>query len=163
MPDGGGFMTDEKAPGGWVCKVDPDGKNWELVSMGFRNAYDIAFNREGELFTYDSDMEWDYSLPWYRPTRVCHVVSGADFGYRNGSGKLPTYYLDSLPPVVDIGPGSPTGVDVRLRREVPGEVSGRPLHLRLELRQALRPPPEAGRGDLFEPTSRSSSPARPCR
>ncbi|MCA1684707.1 MAG: DUF1080 domain-containing protein, partial [Planctomycetia bacterium] len=110
MVDGSGFMRDEKAPGGWVCKVDPDGKNWELVSMGFRNAYDIALNRSGDLFTYDSDMEWDFNTPWYRPTRVCHVVSGADFGYRNGAGKWPTYYLDSLPPVIDIGPGSPTGV-----------------------------------------------------
>jgi len=110
MPDGAGFMRDEKAPGGWVCKVDPDGKRWELVSEGYRNPYDMAFNRAGELFTYDSDMEWDMSLPWYRPTRVNHVVSGAEFGYRNGSGKWPTYYLDSLPPVVDIGPGSPTGV-----------------------------------------------------
>jgi putative heme-binding domain-containing protein len=110
MPDGAGFMRDEKAPGGWVCKVDPEGKSWELVSSGYRNAYDIAFNRDGELFTYDSDMEWDMSLPWYRPTRVCHVTSGSEFGYRNGSGKWPTYYPDSLPPVVDIGPGSPTGV-----------------------------------------------------
>ena len=50
------------------------------------------------------------NTPWYRPTRVCHVVSGSDFGYRNGSGKWPTYYPDSLPPVVNIGPGSPTGV-----------------------------------------------------
>ncbi len=110
MVDGSGFMTKEKAPGGWVCKVDPDGKDWQLVSMGYRNAYDIAFNRAGELFTYDSDMEWDFSTPWYRPTRVCHVVSGSEFGYRNGAGKWPTYYFDSLPPVVDIGPGSPTGV-----------------------------------------------------
>ncbi|MFO0950324.1 MAG: family 16 glycoside hydrolase [Isosphaeraceae bacterium] len=110
MPDGAGFMTTEKAPGGWVCKVDPDGKNWELVSMGYRNPFDIAFNRAGELFTYDSDMEWDMNLPWYRPTRVCQVVSGSDFGYRNGSGKWPAYYLDSLPPVVDVGPGSPTGI-----------------------------------------------------
>jgi putative heme-binding domain-containing protein len=110
MPDGAGFMTDEKAPGGWVCKVDPDGKNFELVSSGYRNPYDIAFNRDGELFTYDSDMEWDMSLPWYRPTRVCHVTSGSEFGYRNGSGKWPPYHFDSLPPVVDIGPGSPTGI-----------------------------------------------------
>ncbi|MFO0908578.1 MAG: family 16 glycoside hydrolase [Isosphaeraceae bacterium] len=110
MPDGAGFMTTEKAPGGWICRVDPDGKTWELVSMGYRNPYDIAFNRAGELFTYDSDMEWDMNLPWYRPTRVCQAVSGSDFGYRNGSGKWPTYYFDSLPPVTDIGPGSPTGI-----------------------------------------------------
>ena len=43
---------------------------------GFRNAYDIAFNAHGELFTYDSDMEWDRGLPWYRPTRILHVVPG---------------------------------------------------------------------------------------
>ncbi len=49
-------------------------------------------------------------MPWYRPTRVLHVASGGDFGYRNGSGKWPPYYIDSLPPVVNVGPGSPTGV-----------------------------------------------------
>ena len=90
--------------------VSPDGKHWELVSIGYRNPFDIAFNRAGELFTYDSDMEWDVNMPWYRPTRVLHVVSGGDFGYRNGSGKWPPYYIDSLPPVVNVGPGSPTGV-----------------------------------------------------
>ncbi len=110
MPDGNGFMADEKAPGGFICRVDPDGKDWTLVSMGFRNPYDIAFNKNGDLFTYDSDMEWDFNTPWYRPTRVCNAVSGADFGYRGGSGKFPPYFYDSLPAVVDIGPGSPTGI-----------------------------------------------------
>ena len=38
-----------------------------MVSIGYRNAYDIAFNADGELFTYDSDMEWDMGTPWYRP------------------------------------------------------------------------------------------------
>ena len=38
--------------------------------MGYRNPYDLAFNRHGDLFTYDSDMEWDVNTPWYRPTRV---------------------------------------------------------------------------------------------
>jgi putative heme-binding domain-containing protein len=110
LPDGAGFMADERAPGGYVCRVTPDGKEWTLVSMGFRNPFDMAFNKDGELFTYDSDMEWDVNLPWYRPTRVCHVVSGSDFGYRGGSGKFPPAYIDNLPPVVDVGPGSPTGV-----------------------------------------------------
>ncbi len=110
MVDGSGFMTDERAPGGFICKVTPDGKKWELVSMGYRNPFDIAFNRDGELFTYDSDMEWDVNTPWYRPTRVLHVTSGSEFGYRNGAGKWPPYYIDSLPPVVNVGPGSPTGI-----------------------------------------------------
>jgi putative heme-binding domain-containing protein len=110
MVDGGGFMTGEKAPGGHIYRVSPDGKKWELVSIGYRNPFDLAFNRDGELFTYDSDMEWDIRTPWYRPTRVLHVTSGSEFGYRNGAGKWPPYCIDSLPPVVDVGPGSPTGI-----------------------------------------------------
>jgi glucose/arabinose dehydrogenase len=56
----------------------------EAYAMGFRNPYDLAFNPEGELFTFDSDMEWDVGLPWYRPTRVNHLVAGAEFGWRSG-------------------------------------------------------------------------------
>lgn len=107
---GRGFMRDTLAPGGYIAKVDPDGKAWELISSGFRNQYDAAYNRDGELFTYDADMEWDFNTPWYRPTRICHVVSGGEFGWRNGSGKWPEFYEDSIPPVLNIGPGSPTGV-----------------------------------------------------
>ncbi len=110
LVDGRGFMTDEKAPGGYICRVSPDGKDWDLQSMGYRNAYDMAFNRAGDLFTYDSDMEWDQNTPWYRPTRVCMAAPGSDFGYRNGAGKWPAYSIDGAPPVVNIGPGSPTGV-----------------------------------------------------
>ena len=110
MWDAGGHAVGIMAPGGWVVKTDPNGKSMELVSSGYRNEYDIAFDPNGELFTYDSDMEWDVGLPWYRPTRVCHVTSGSEFGWRSGSGKWPTYYPDSLPPVIDIGTASPTGV-----------------------------------------------------
>lgn len=107
---GRGFMRGVPAPGGWAAKVDPTGQRWELLATGFRNQFDAAFNREGELFAYDADMEWDVNTPWYRPTRICHVVSGAEFGWRNGSGKWPVYFPDSVPPVVNVGPGSPTGV-----------------------------------------------------
>ena len=107
---GNGFMKGVPAPGGCIYQIDPEGKNWELIAVGFRNQYDAAVNRHGELFTFDADMEWDMNTPWYRPTRVCHVVSGAEFGWRNGSGKWPAYYPDSVPATVDIGPGSPTGI-----------------------------------------------------
>src|SRR5262249_31323537 len=89
MPDGRGFMRGVLGPGGAIYRTDPDGKHWELVSVGFRNQYDAAFNRDGELFTFDADMEWDMNTPWYRPTRVCHVTSGSEFGWRNGAGKWP--------------------------------------------------------------------------
>ena len=108
--DAGGHAVGVLAPGGWICRTDKDGKEWTLVSSGYRNAYDIALNPEGEMFTYDSDMEWDIGSPWYRPTRVCHAVEGSEFGWRSGTGKWPACYPDSLPPVADVGPGSPTGV-----------------------------------------------------
>lgn len=110
QPDGNGHATGRMAPGGYVLRTDPDGNTWEMILGGFRNAYDMAFNPDGELFTFDSDMEWDWGMPWYRPTRVNHCVSGADFGWRFGTGKWPDYYPDTLPATVDIGIGSPTGV-----------------------------------------------------
>jgi putative heme-binding domain-containing protein len=110
MPDGRGFMRDVMGPGGCIYRVSPDGKQFERFATGFRNIFDAAVNREGELFTYDADMEYDFNTSWYRPTRICHVVSGAEYGWRNGAGKRPEFYPDNLPPVINIGPGSPTGV-----------------------------------------------------
>lgn len=109
-PDGNGHATGVMAPGGWICKTDPEGKTFTMVSAGFRNQYDIDFNQDGELFSFDADMEWDTGAPWYRPTRVNHATSGAEFGWRYGTGKWPNYYADSLGAVVDIGLGSPTGI-----------------------------------------------------
>jgi putative heme-binding domain-containing protein len=109
--DGGGHAVGVLAPGGWICKVDPDGQNWEVFSSGYRNQFDFAFNADGELFAYDADMEWDIGAPWYRPTRVVHATSGSEFGWRSGTGKWPSYYIDSLPELINIGPGSPVGVE----------------------------------------------------
>ncbi|MFO0225157.1 MAG: c-type cytochrome [Planctomyces sp.] len=111
MWDANGHAVGVMAPGGWIASTDPDGKTWDLWSIGYRNPYDMAFNADGELFAYDADMEWDVGSPWYRPTRVVHATSGSEFGWRSGSGKWPTWYPDSLPQLVNIGPGSPVGVD----------------------------------------------------
>ncbi|MGY9001328.1 MAG: PQQ-dependent sugar dehydrogenase, partial [Rhodospirillales bacterium] len=110
MPDGRGHNRGRLAPAGIIYKVSPDGKDWEIVSSGYRNIFDGGFNLDGELFTYDADMEYDFNTPWYRPTRVCHVTSGSMFGWRNGTGKRPEFYPDTLPALVNVGPGSPTGV-----------------------------------------------------
>jgi putative heme-binding domain-containing protein len=107
--DARGHARGKLAPGGWIAKTDPDGKTWEIFSIGYRNPYDMDFNADGELFAYDADMEWDMGTPWYRPTRVVHATSGSEFGWRSGTGKWPSYYVDSLPQLVDIGPGSPVG------------------------------------------------------
>ena len=109
-PDPRGHAHDRMAPGGWIARFTTDGKNFQLFASGFRNAFDLAFNDQGDLFTFDSDMEWDLGMPWYRPTRICQVVPGAEFGWRNGSGPWPPYYEDSMAPLLEIGPGSPTGL-----------------------------------------------------
>ena len=108
IKDPRGHANNRKAPGGWIAHIDSLGKNWELVSAGYRNEFDITFNEAGDLFTYDSDMEWDFGMPWYRPTRICHVTSGSEFGWRTGNGKWSPLYPDNLPPVINIGQGSPT-------------------------------------------------------
>jgi putative heme-binding domain-containing protein len=108
--DATGHAVGLLAPGGVVYRTDPDGKEWELFCGGLRNAYDMAFDPEGRLFTYDSDMERDLGSPWYRPTRVFHLVAGGEYGWRSGTGKWPSGYPDCLPSVVDVGRGSPTGV-----------------------------------------------------
>jgi putative heme-binding domain-containing protein len=110
MWDARGHARGIMAPGGWIARVNPDGSDLELFSMGYRNQYDVAFDQNGEPFTYDSDMEWDLGTPWYRPTRIYHVTSGSEFGWRSGSGKWADNYPDSLPGISDVGPGSPTGV-----------------------------------------------------
>ena len=109
-PDGNGHAANIFAPGGWIARFKPDGTSLQLVSMGQRNTYDVAFHQSGELFSYDADMEWDFGMPWYRPTRIMHVVPGAEMGWRNGTGKWPEYYEDSIAPVLNIGPGSPVGL-----------------------------------------------------
>ena len=109
--DGGGHAANVLAPGGWVCQIDPDGKTWDVFTTGYRNQFDFAFNADGEMFVYDADMEWDFGSPWYRPTRVVHATSGSEFGWRSGTGKWPNYYIDSLPELINIGPGSPVGVE----------------------------------------------------
>jgi putative heme-binding domain-containing protein len=105
-----GIARNRLAPGGYIVRTDLDGGAPELVAIGLRNHYDVAFDANGELFTFDSDNEPDFGLPWYVPTRILHVTSGADFGWRSGAGRWASYFADSLPAAVDTGPGSPTGL-----------------------------------------------------
>lgn len=109
--DANGHAAGILAPGGYIAKTDPEGKQWEMVTVGYRNQYDFDFDSAGEMFVYDADMEWDMGTPWYRPTRVVHATSGSEFGWRSGTAKWPEYYVDSLPALVNIGPGSPVGVE----------------------------------------------------
>jgi hypothetical protein len=100
------------APEAWVARIDPEGNTWELWAMGMRNPFSLAFNKDGELFTYDADMEFDKGHPFYRPTNVAQLISGADMHFRNDAGtrKRPAYDIDAWQPTIFLGSGSPTGI-----------------------------------------------------
>ncbi|MEO6597616.1 MAG: family 16 glycoside hydrolase [Planctomycetota bacterium] len=114
LDDPNPYWEGHSPPGGWVCQVDPDGKRWELICCGFRNPYDLVVLPNGVVVTYDADMEWDMGLPWYRPTRLLRVQSGVDYGWRIGSAKWPADYPDAPAALLDLGPGSPTGMERQL-------------------------------------------------
>ncbi len=105
-----GHANNIRAPGGTMHRVSPDLKTWRQIVGGYRNPFDMAMDLTGEIFTFDSDMEWDRGLPWFRPIRVIHAVPGAEYGWRTGSSKMPDYYIDTLPGVDGVGRGSPVGV-----------------------------------------------------
>jgi putative heme-binding domain-containing protein len=110
LADPNGQSQNVRYPCGSIARIDPATGEWDYHSVGYRNPYDLAFDADGELFTYDSDMEWDLGLPWYRPTRFLHAVPGGDYGWRPGSGVWPAYCFDSLPAALEAGRGSPTGL-----------------------------------------------------
>lgn len=98
---------------GYLIRTDREGQQWEIVAAGLRNPYGIGVHPNGDLFTYDADAEFDMGTPWYRPTRIDQLRSGADFGWRGVTGQWPPYFSDhpdNALPTLDIGRGSPTAV-----------------------------------------------------
>jgi putative heme-binding domain-containing protein len=104
----------KKPTAGALLRLPPDCKTCEVIADGFRNPYDFDFNADGEIFTYDSDVEADFFLPWYQPTRLFHIGYGGNHGWQvTGQGPgwgRPDYYLDTVDILYPIGRGSPTGV-----------------------------------------------------
>lgn len=95
---------------GVLFRMKPDLSGAELLTHGLRNAYDFTFNSMGDIFTFDSDDERDISLPWYRPTRVLHLLSAGHAGWITRSWKQPDYFVDVIPALAEFGRGSPSGV-----------------------------------------------------
>ena len=102
-------------------RVDRQTGKHTVLMGGSRNMYDFAVTEMGEVFSFDSDHEPELGTPWFRQVRTIHAVLGGNYGYRNGSGKSPVWYLDSLPPVRDLNRGSPVGVETYLSYAFPAE------------------------------------------
>lgn len=114
--------------GGCVLRFTPDLRHSEIVAHGFRNPYGMDFNRDGALFTFDSDNERCVSLPWYEPTRFYHVLDGGFYGWLAPQHatfwRLPPYFLDVTAPLATLGRGSPTGVVCYRHTQFPAEYQG---------------------------------------
>ncbi len=117
--DPGGHAKGIVAPGGTIVRVSLDGSKIETVAGGLRNSYDVVFDKYGELFVHDSDMESDMGMTWYRPTKIFHVADGAEMGWRSGWAKYPDYFADQTPSISDTGRGSPTGAVIYQHLQFP--------------------------------------------
>jgi putative heme-binding domain-containing protein len=112
LEDPGGHAAGIKAPGGVVFRMDVDAETVELVAGGFRNAYDLTFHPNGNLYVHDSDMESDVGAVWYSPTSLYQVLEGGEYGWRSGWSKWPNHFIDRVPALLETGRGSPTGAVV---------------------------------------------------
>jgi putative membrane-bound dehydrogenase-like protein len=114
--------------GGALLRLSPDGKECEIVAHGFRNPYDFDFNETGDLFTYDSDVEREFFLPWYTPTRIYHIAHAGHHGWRLPgylrSWCRPGFYLDCVDVLWPVGRGSPTGVVCYRHQQFPKHYRG---------------------------------------
>lgn len=113
-----------KPRSGTLMRFTPDLKAAEVVSHGYRNAYDFDFSASGDLFTFDSDGEPEMTLPWYRPTRVFHLTLGSDCGWFTKTCLHPNHFLDMPPVVGDFGRSSPTGVVCYRHTQFPAPYRG---------------------------------------
>ncbi len=107
---------------GHLLRIDPETGAVEVLAAGLRNPFGIDFNPQGDIFTYDADAEYDMGAPWYRPTRVNHIVIGGDYGWRGVTHTWPPYYPDhpdNAHANLDIGKGSPTAVKFGTRSHFP--------------------------------------------
>lgn len=119
----------EKRPlAGALMRISPDLKKILFAADGFRNPYDFDFNERGDVFTYDSDCERDYFLPWHSGTRIYHVTLGRSHGWRlpgyQRSFRVPDYMPSAVPALADLGRGSPTGVLVPKAQYFPAHYRG---------------------------------------
>ena len=150
-------------PAAASTSVDPDGKNWELVSIGFRNQYDarlqpprrpVHLRRRHGVGLQHAVVSADARLPG----RSAAPSSAGATARASGRRTTPT----ACPPTVNIGPGSPTGVGFGYGAKFPAKYQDALFICDWSYGKlyAVHLTPEAS---ATRPSSRSSSPARRCR
>jgi putative membrane-bound dehydrogenase-like protein len=124
-----GHVTEKSSPiryphGGVIMRLKPDLSGGEVIADCLRNAYDFDFDPQGELFTCDSDNNPDLVLPWYMPTRLFHVLPGAEHGWISESCQRPDYAFDAAPVVAETGRASPSGMVCYRHTQFPEQYRG---------------------------------------
>jgi glucose/arabinose dehydrogenase len=65
-----------------VLRMNPDGSDLEVFARGLRNAYDLAFSPDGDLFTADnSPDDLGPAMPYLPPEEVDFVRQGRNYGF----------------------------------------------------------------------------------
>ena len=160
LNDANGHAANILAPGGTIWRMRPDGKNMSLVAGGFRNHFDAAFSPDGELFTFDSDMEWDEGLPWYRP--VPHLPLPARRRLRAGAPAGQHARLLHRQPAAaihDTAAARPSASSSTIITAF-GRIPRRLPHGRLVARHHLRRASSNAAGPPTRPDLENSAPAR---
>ena len=95
--------TQSGALGGFICRMNPDGGEPEVVAQGLRAGFDLGFDLGGQLFACEPERNGPGGD---QPARLIHCVSGGDYGATVPPGDFP----DILPGLLDLGPGNRAGV-----------------------------------------------------
>ena len=93
--------TELQLHGGGICRIRPDGTEFELFCRGNRNTYDIAIDPLLNGYTRDNTND---GRKWN--TRFAHMVQGAEYGYPS---LFINYPDENLPCLADWGDGGATG------------------------------------------------------
>lgn len=101
-----------------ILRFSPDGEEITPFARGFRNAYDIAWDSEGRLYTTDNG-------PDFGPPEEFHlVVPGGEHGYPwyDCAGCFPAPAgVELIPPTYEFPPhSSPTGLTTYQGQQFPG-------------------------------------------
>lgn len=110
---------------GTTLRVNLDGTDLEVLSVGFRNNYDACLDSFGHVFVSDNDDDGN------RGCRMAWVLEGGDFGYRvPGSIRHSAEELPGVvPKVVGTGNGAPSGILVYEGNLLPGRYHGAVIQL----------------------------------
>jgi hypothetical protein len=109
--DARGHAAGIMAPGGVLWRYNRDAKTYTMLLGGFRNAYDFAFNAEGEAFTFEKRHGMGYQPALVSSSSHAALDSGRRLWLAYGVRQVPILLLDTLPPIGEQGRGSPVGME----------------------------------------------------